>query len=105
LLKKYAEIHGVTGSFIEQVDGLITHLIERHREIIQQKSLLVPIMGSGLSRRTAKILAGRGVGNIRQLADLTRVELRRIPGIGSESVREVRATLADFGLKLQETPT
>lgn len=100
LLERYAEIVGITGPDPEVLVNLISHLLERYKSMLQAKTALVPLVGCGLTTRTAKLLVAGGLRNLGQLAELAPWELLRIPGIGDASLREVEEVLAEFGFRL-----
>lgn len=58
-----------------------------------------------LSGRTYNALARGGAGSIADLAGATEAELRALPGIGNQSLLEVKVGLSEFGLQLSDENT
>lgn len=65
-------------------------------------ALPVARLGPPMSVRLETLLRGERVENIGQLAKMTERELRRVPGLGSKSLQEIRELLERVGLALTE---
>ena len=57
----------------------------------------VPIFAS-VSRRTMAALADNNITTVKELSDMTRVELLRIPGFGHTSLSEIKNALLAIGI-------
>ena len=73
-------------------------LPEQHAATEEEREL--PIEAIGLSASTISAIRAGGVATVGDLVDMTRADLRRIPGVGKVMVREIVAVLKEQGLAL-----
>jgi DNA-directed RNA polymerase subunit alpha len=66
---------------------------------------LMPVDKMVCSVRVANALRQANVATIGELTEITEAQLRRIPNLGSVSIKEIKSTLADLGLCLAAVST
>ncbi len=89
----------VEGAFISDIKTLL----EREKQEAKQeleKEAYTPIEIMGLSPRTLNALVNGQILSIEQLTKCTEAKLSSIKGFGKKAMNEVRASLAERGLKL-----
>lgn len=89
----------VEGEFISDIKALLE---QEKREAKQEleKEAYTPIEIMGLSPRTLNALVNGQILSIEQLTKCTEAKLSSIKGFGKKAMNEVRASLAERGLKL-----
>lgn len=102
ILESYAKIVGIEGSKTAVIEGLISHLVSRHKEILLEKVAIVAVKDAGFGPKTTKTLLDAGIVNLGDLANLTEQKLLETTSLGTRSLRRVRAVLMEFGLQLSE---
>jgi len=89
----------VEGNFIGNVKDLINKEKEEVKEELE-KETYTPIEIMGLSPRTLNALINGNILSIEQLTKCTETKLSSIKGFGKKAMTEIRASLAERGLKL-----
>jgi DNA-directed RNA polymerase alpha subunit len=54
-----------------------------------------------LSNRASRVLADANINKVRDLTEKSRLELLRLPEVGTETLREIERTLANRGVTLR----
>lgn len=89
----------VEGEFIGDIKDLLIREKEEVKEELEKESY-TPIEIMGLSPRTLNALINGNILSIEQLTKCTETKLSSIKGFGKKAMTEIRASLAERGLKL-----
>lgn len=67
----------------------------------QRKKRLVSVKALGLSTKTQNALENAGITKVKQLTEMSAVDLRKLPRIGAGSVKEIASVLKKHGRSLK----
>lgn len=74
----------------------ILKTLEKRKQDAERKD----VRGLGMSTYTTNCLIGADISTIDQLVTLSDSDLLRLPNLGKKALNEIKATLADVGLSL-----
>ena len=102
LLEKLALMHGISGSEIQIINGIIDFLQERKERVISQHFFKLPLSKTEIKEKTMQILKANGLDDVGDIVACTRSELASLPNIGRKTIEEVESMLSSYGMSISQ---